>query len=61
MVGFSREISSLMNFPLSKKSFFDEKKQIPTHLNFSSQTNKKVDKKLEYCQSLFFHQMNVSR
>ena len=25
MVGFSREISSLMNFPLSKKSFFDEK------------------------------------
>ena len=58
MVGFSREISSLMNFPLSKKSFFDEKKQIPTHLNFSSQTNKKVDKKLEYCQSLFFHQMN---
>jgi|TARA_B100000524_G_C23650113_1_gene369848 phenylalanyl-tRNA synthetase beta chain len=58
MVGFSREISSLMNFPLRKKSFFNENKQIPTHLSFSNPKNntKKIDP--TYCTSLFFHQMN---
>ena len=36
MVGFSREISSLMNFPLRKKSFFNENKQIPSQRHWMS-------------------------
>jgi phenylalanyl-tRNA synthetase beta chain len=58
MVGFSREISSLMNFPLPTKPFFKEKKNIPTHLKFSTEQNTNINQTSnEFVTSLFFHQM----
>lgn len=58
MVGFSRELQSLMNFPLQKFSTYPNINQIPTYLGFSKSGLKNERLASSEVSSIFFQQLS---